>query len=181
MARRAFDDTSYAAVLQSAELSTTAFGLAVGATRDISSKVTLSALIRKDFTARVNVDSARYGGATSLGADYGLPWTFAGAGLFRVTPLLQVATQAVYRTWAAANQGMVALGAPGASNSLELSVGGELTSRVRRTTQFPLRVGRALRDAAVPDRRGPHLPAARIRGFGRHRRAFREAARAGST
>ena len=92
VARRAFDDTSYATVLQSAELSTTAWGLAVGATRELSSKVTLSALIRKDFTASVHVDSALYGGATSLGADYGLPWTFAGAGLFRVTPLLQVAT-----------------------------------------------------------------------------------------
>ena len=58
VARRAFDDTSYAAVLQSAELSTTGFGLAIGATRDLSSKVTLAALIRKDFTASVNVDSA---------------------------------------------------------------------------------------------------------------------------
>lgn len=148
VARRAFDDTSYATVLQSAELSTTAFGVAVGATRDIGSKVTLSALIRKDFTASVHIDSALYGGATTLGSDYGLPWTFAGAGLFRVTPLLQVATQAVYRTWASANQGMVSLGAPGASNSLELSIGGELTSRVRRTSQFPLRVG--LRYATLP-------------------------------
>lgn len=141
VARRAFDDTLYTPVLQSAELSTTGFGLAVGATRDMGSKVTLSALIRKDFTASVHVDSARYGGATELGSDYGLPWTFAGSGLFRVTPLLQVATQAVYRTWSSANQGMVTLGAPGAKNSLELSAGGELTSRVRRTTQFPLRIG----------------------------------------
>lgn len=141
VARRAFDDTLYTSVLQSAELSTTGFGVAVGATRDVGSKVTLSALIRKDFTASVHIDSARYGGATTLGADYGLPWTFAGAGLFRVTPLLQVATQAVYRTWASANEGMVTLGAPGAKNSIELSAGGELTSRVRRTTQFPLRIG----------------------------------------
>lgn len=141
VARRAFDDTLYTPVLQSAELSTTGFGLAVGATRDISSKVTLAALIRKDFTANVNIDSARYGGATALGSSYGLPWTFAGSGIFRVTPLLQIATQAVYRTWSAANEGMVGLGAPGASNSLELSAGGELVSRVRRTTQFPLRIG----------------------------------------
>ena len=156
VARRAFDDTSYAAVLQSAELSTTGFGLAVGGTRDLSSKVTLSILIRKDFTASVHVDSARYGGATDLGADYGLPWTFAGGGLFRVTPLLQVATQAVYRTWASANQGMVSLGAPGAKNSLELSAGGELTSRVRRTTQFPLRIG--LRYATLPFLIGEGVP-----------------------
>ena len=141
VARRAFDDTLYTPVLQSAELSTTGFGLAIGATRDISSKVTLAALIRKDFTASVNIDSALYGGATELGSSYGLPWTFAGSGLFRVTPLLQVATQVVYRTWSSANEGMVNLGAPGASNSLELSAGGELTSRVRRTTQFPLRIG----------------------------------------
>jgi hypothetical protein len=52
-----------------------------------------------------------------------------------------MATQVVYRTWASANEGMVSLGAPGARNSIELSVGGELTSRVRRTTQFPLRIG----------------------------------------
>ena len=148
VARRAFDDTLYTPVLQSAELSTTGFGLAVGATRDLGSKVTLSALIRKDFTASVHIDSALYGGATALGSDYGLPWTFAGAGLFRVTPLLQVATQAVYRTWASANEGMVTLGAPGASNSFEISAGGELTSRVRRTTQFPLRVG--LRYGTLP-------------------------------
>lgn len=148
VARRAFDDTSYAPVLQSAELSTTGFGLAVGATRDFGSRVSLSALIRKDFTARVNIDSALYGGATTIGSDYGLPWTFAAAGLFRVTPLLQVAAQGVYRTWSSANQGMLTLGAPGAKNSLELSAGGELTSRVRRTTQFPLRVG--VRYATLP-------------------------------
>jgi hypothetical protein len=47
VARRAFDDTLYTPVLQSAELSTTGFGLAIGATRDISSKVTLAALIGK--------------------------------------------------------------------------------------------------------------------------------------
>ncbi len=147
VARRAFDDTSYATVLQSAELSTTGFGVAIGATRDIG-QTTLSALVRKDFTASVNVDSAFYGGATALGADYGLPWTFAGAGLFRVTPLLRVAAQVMYRTWSSANQGMVSLGAPGASNTIDLSVGGELTSRVRRTTQFPLRVG--VRYATLP-------------------------------
>lgn len=148
VARRAFDDTSYAPVLQSAELSTTGFGLAVGATRDFGSRVSLSALIRKDFTARVHIDSALYGGATAIGSDYGLPWTFAAAGLFRVTPLLQVAAQGVYRTWSSANQGMLTLGAPGAKNSLELSAGGELTSRVRRTTQFPLRIG--VRYATLP-------------------------------
>jgi hypothetical protein len=148
VARRAFDDTSYATVLQFAELSTTAFGLSVGATREINSKVTLSALIRKDFTATVNVDSALYGGATNLGTDYGLPWTFAGGALLRATPLLQVAVQGTYRTWSAANSSLVNLGAPGSTNTLEVSVGGELTSRVRRTTQFPLRVG--LRYATLP-------------------------------
>lgn len=141
VARRAFDDTSYATVLQSAQTSTTGFGLAIGATREVSSKLTLSALIRKDFTARVNIDSALYGGATTIGADYGLPWTFAGGGLFSLTPFFQVAAQGVYRTWSAANQSLVSLGAPGAKNSLELSLGSELTSRARRATQFPLRVG----------------------------------------
>ena len=141
VARRAFDDTSYSAVLQSAQTSTTGFGLAIGATRAVSNTLTLSALVRKDFTARVNIDSALYGGATTIGADYGLPWTFAAGAILSVTPFLQVATQGVYRTWSAANQSMVNLGAPGAKNSLDLSLGAELTSRARRATQFPLRVG----------------------------------------
>ena len=141
VARRAFDDTSYATVLQTAELSTYGFGFSVGATRQLSNQVKLSALVRKDFTANVSVDSARYGGATDVGSDYGLPWTFAAGGLFQATPFLQVAVQGVYRTWSAANAGMVDLGGPGAKNSIELSAGAELTSKVRRSTQFPLRIG----------------------------------------
>lgn len=141
VARRAFDDTSYATVLQTAELSTYGFGFSVGVTRQLNSQVKLSALIRKDFTANVSVDSALYGGATSIGSDYGLPWTFAAGGLFQATPILQVALQGVYRTWSSANAGMVNLGAPGSDNSLELSAGAELTSKVRRSTQFPLRIG----------------------------------------
>ena len=141
VARRAFDDTAYATVLQSAQTSTTGFGLAIGATRAVSNALTLSVLVRKDFTAKVNIDSALYGGATTIGSDYGLPWTFAGGALLSVTPFLQVAAQGVYRTWSAANQSMVNLGAPGAKNSLDLSLGAELTSRARRATQFPLRVG----------------------------------------
>lgn len=141
VARRAFADTNYATVLQTAELSTYGFGFSVGVTRQLSSQVKLSALVRKDFTANVSVDSARYGGATTIGSDYGLPWTFAAGGLFQATPSLQIAAQGVYRTWSSANADMVSLGAPGASNAIELSAGAELTSKVRRSTQFPLRIG----------------------------------------
>jgi len=140
-ARRAFDDTSYATVRQTAQTSTTGFGLAIGATRVLSNKLTLAAFVRKDFTANVNIDSVAFGGATTIGADYGLPWTFAAGGLLAVTPFMEVSAQGVYRTWSSANASLTNLGAPGAKNSLELSLGGELTSRARRATQFPLRVG----------------------------------------
>ena len=115
--------------------------------------MTLAALIRKDFTASVNIDSALYGGATALGP-LRLAMDLRRLRSLPRDPAPAGRDQVVYRTWASANEGMVNLGAPGASNSLELSAGGELTSRVRRTTQFPLADRRTVRHAPVPHRGG---------------------------
>jgi hypothetical protein len=49
--------------------------------------------------------------------------------------------QGIYKTWSSANAGLVSLGAPGSTNVIDLSAGGELSSWSRRANQFPLRFG----------------------------------------
>jgi hypothetical protein len=140
VAKRVFGDTNYVTVVQGNELSTTAFGVGVGAVHEFSSRLAIAALIRKDFTAKVNIDSAQFGGSTGTSARYGLPWTIA-AGLKVRRSKLELALQGAYRTWSAADSALVDLGAPGSANSIDLSVGAELSPNVRRPTQFPLRIG----------------------------------------
>lgn len=141
VAKRVFSDSNYVTVIQGNELSTTAFGVAVGATHDLNARFSIAAMIRKDFSATVNIDSAQFGGSTGFGTKYGLPWTI-GAGV-RARPMtnLDIAVSGEYQTWSAADSALVQLGAPGSANSFSIRGGAELSSNYRRRTQFPLRIG----------------------------------------
>ena len=141
VAKRVFGDSNYVTVIQGNELSTTAFGIAVGGVHDINSRLSIAAMIRKDFSATVNIDSAQFCGSTGFGTKYGLPWTI-GAGV-RARPMgnLDIAVSGEYQTWSAADSALVQLGAPGSANSFSIRGGAELSSNYRRRTQFPLRIG----------------------------------------
>jgi len=59
---------------------------------------------------------------------------------YRLSPRLELATQGLLRTWSGANSDLLADGAPGAKNTVDLSLGGEYVNP-RRPYQLPLRFG----------------------------------------
>jgi hypothetical protein len=101
----------------------------------------VAALVRADGSAGVDRDSVRV-------FEVDLPYTF-GLG-FRWTPgpRLQVAAQGLFRTWSGANSDLLAAGAPGARNTIDLSLGGEYVGDPHRPFRRPLRFG--VRYASLP-------------------------------
>ena len=69
-----------------------------------------------------------------------LPYTFGLGVRYRLSPRLELATQGLLRTWSGANSDLLADGAPGAKNTVDLSLGGEYVNP-RRPYQLPLRFG----------------------------------------
>ncbi len=139
--RRAFSDSSYLAIRQSAELSYQGFGLSAGILHQLSPSVQLAALIRTDGKATIDLDSAR-----AFTVD--LPWTVGAGVKIRTSRRISLAAQAVYRTWSGANSDLVAQGAPGARNTMELNIGGEVVRKLRSPSSLPLRWG--VRYAQLP-------------------------------
>ncbi len=139
--RRAFSDSSYLAIRQSAELSYQGFGLSAGILHQLSPSVQLAALIRTDGKATIDLDSAR-----AYTVD--LPWTVGAGVKIRASRRISLAAQAVYRTWSGANSDLVAQGAPGARNTMELNIGGEVARKLRSPSSLPLRWG--VRYAQLP-------------------------------
>lgn len=139
--RRAFSDSSYLAIRQSAELSYQGFGLSAGILHQLSPSVQLAALIRTDGKATIDLDSAR-----AFTVD--LPWTVGAGVKIRTSRRINLAAQAVYRTWSGANSDLVAQGAPGARNTMELNIGGEVVRKLRSPSSLPLRWG--VRFAQLP-------------------------------
>jgi hypothetical protein len=54
---------------------------------------------------------------------------------------LNLASQALYRTWSAANSDLLEQGGTGAENTLEIAAGAEYATDVKRPTRWPLRLG----------------------------------------
>jgi hypothetical protein len=69
-----------------------------------------------------------------------LPYTFGLGVRYRLSAQLEVATQGIYRTWSGANSDLQAIGAPGAENTVDLSLGAELVNP-RKPYKLPLRLG----------------------------------------
>ena len=131
---RTFADDSYAPVTQRAELSYAGIGGSIGTVRQLGPSLAVAALVRSDGHVGIDRDSTRV-------SRVDLPYTF-GLGLrWRASRRLEVATQGLYRTWSAANSDLLAEGAPGARNTVELALGGEYVSDPRRPFRRPLRFG----------------------------------------
>lgn len=133
--RRGFEDTTYIDVAQRSELSTTGIGFSVGTVITITPRFWASALVRNDGTQDVERDSV------DVSSDLPLPWTFGGGLRWRPTGKLDIAVQGLYRTWSEADSALLAVNAPGAANTIDLSIGMELVKNTRQPSHLPIRLG----------------------------------------
>jgi hypothetical protein len=132
--RRTFADTTYQPARDSSELSFAGVGVELGVVRNFGPNFSVAATVRSDGHVNVDRDSTRAGTVD-------LPYTF-GLGLrWRARPKLELAGQALMRTWSGANSDLLAQGGTGADNTLDLSFGGEFTPDPRRPGRRPLRFG----------------------------------------
>jgi hypothetical protein len=139
--RRVWEDTTYLATRQTAELDYLAFGVSVGAIIRPIAGVALAGSIRRDGTMDIRRDSLP---TTSIA----LPWTLSGGMRVALGPRLDVAAHISTRDWSVANDGLVGEGAIGARNTIEYSAGLEYVRNARRRDQLPLRIG--IRSAQLP-------------------------------
>lgn len=129
-----FDDPDFLPSRQRSELSYTGVGVSVGASRQFGPNLGISAVARWDGHVNVDLDSIRVG-------KIDLPYTF-GLGLgWRPAAKLNLATQALYRTWSGANSDLLAMGGTGAQNTVEVAAGAEYTGDPRRPYRRPIRFG----------------------------------------
>jgi hypothetical protein len=139
--RRVWEDTTYLATRQTAEVDYLGFGVSVGAVLRPVPGVMVAGTIRRDGSLDVRRDSLPT-------ATIELPWTLAGAVRVAVGSRLDVSAQISTRDWSVANDGLVGEGAVGARNTIEYSAGLEFARNARRRDHLPLRVG--IRSAQLP-------------------------------
>jgi len=131
---RIFDDPNLLSSRQRSELSFTGVGVSLGVTRQFGPTFSVSAVARSDGHVNMDRDSARIGSID-------LPYS-AGLGLrWRPSPRLDLAGQALVRTWSGANSDLLALGGTGAKNTIEAALGAEYTPDPRRPSRRPIRIG----------------------------------------
>lgn len=146
--QRAFADTQYLPVEQTAELSYAGVGASIGAVHQLGRSLWVAAIARSDGNAKVDRDSVRV-------ATVDLPYTL-GLGLrWKAGARLDLAAHGIFHTWSGANSDLLASGGPGADNTLEVSVGGEYVGDPRRPYRRPIRFG--ARYATLPFLLGPGL------------------------
>ncbi len=133
-ARRTFADSSFLPFRQSAELSTTGWGVSAGLVGRLSSTFMVALTARSDAKADVDRDSTATG-------EIDLPHRFGAGMLWQVHPKLTVAGHAQYHTWSAANSDLLAQGGVGAKNTWEVAVGAEWVGDPDRPFRRPLRLG----------------------------------------
>jgi hypothetical protein len=133
-ASRVFADSTFRPTSQTTELSYAGVGLSVGVIRNFGPTFSLAATVRSDAKANVDRDSSR---VTTVD----LPYTFGFGMRWRARPKLELAGDVIARTWSGANSDLLAQGGTGSRNTIEASLGAELTPDPRRPTRNPLRVG----------------------------------------
>jgi hypothetical protein len=134
VSKRSFEDSNYVSSTQRAEVSYAGVGVSGGVIHQMGARFSVAALARWDSHLKVDRDSARVGTVD-------LPYTF-GLGLrWQPVPKLDLATQAVVRTWSGANSDLLEQGGVGAENTFEVALGGEYTPDVKRPFRRPLRFG----------------------------------------
>jgi hypothetical protein len=136
MGAREWEDPSYLAVSERAELAYFGVGLSAGFLMQPMSGLAFAASIRKDGPLDVRLDSTE-----SISTTIDMPLTFSGGLRGRVKRGVELSGAMMYRNWSKADAGIRKLGAIGAANTLEFSGGVEVTRDPKRPTQFPLRLG----------------------------------------
>jgi hypothetical protein len=135
VSRRVFPDTlPYLSSRQQSELSYAGAGLSVGLMRQFGQNFGVAAIARSDGHLNKDRDSTRIGTVD-------LPYTFGLGMHWRPSPQLDLAGQALVRTWSAANSDLLAQGGLGAENTFEVAAGAEFTPDPKRPYRRPLRLG----------------------------------------
>jgi hypothetical protein len=132
--RRSFSDSAYVSSSQRAEISYAGVGLSAGVVRQFGTRFALATMLRWDGHLNVDRDSARVGTVD-------LPYSFGLGMRWQPAATLNLASQAIYRTWSAANSDLLAQGGTGAENTLEVAAGAEYTPDPKQPTRWPLRFG----------------------------------------
>lgn len=138
---RRFADSTVLPVIQTAEFASSGVGLSLGGSHRVNRFLSLAGMVRKDFRASLELDSIDVG-------SYALPWHAAVGARLQVNRRLEVGLQALMRTWSVADSFLVANGAAGARNTLDLSAGAEYVTTVGRPGMLPVRLG--VRRATLP-------------------------------
>jgi hypothetical protein len=142
-ARRSFDDSAFAHIRQTAELSFSGVGFAVGIVQQVTRGFRVAASVRSDGNATIKQDSSE-----TASGHIDLPYTFAGGMELTISKKLTAAAQGVYRTWSGANSDLIKLGGIGSVNSYDISLGAEYIRDLKRPAQLPIRFG--VRYARLP-------------------------------
>jgi hypothetical protein len=134
--RRSFSDpdSAYVSSVQRAELSFAGLGLSAGLVRQFGARFSVATTLRWDDHLKVDLDSSRVGTVD-------LPFSFGLGMRWQPAPTLNLAGQAIYRTWSAANSDLLERGGTGAENTLEVAAGGEYTPDPKLPTRWPVRFG----------------------------------------
>jgi len=132
--KRTFEDPSYLPIAEKTELSYAGIGASVGVIHQLGGGLAVAALARSDGHVGVDRDSTRV-------SEMDLPYTLGLGARWQLTPKLALAGQGIVRTWSASNSDLLAAGAPGSENTVDLAVGAEYVGDPRRPGRRPLRVG----------------------------------------
>jgi hypothetical protein len=132
--RRSFDDPSFLSSHQTAEVSYTGIGVSAGLIRQFGSRFAVALLARSDGHLNVDRDSTPV-------SKIDLPYTFGLGMRWHPVGKLDLAGQAIVRTWSGANSDLLQQGGTGSSNTLDVSGGLEYTSDPKRPYRRPIRLG----------------------------------------
>lgn len=148
--RRKFSDSVYFPVRLRNELSVVGPGVSVGLLAEPVSGFRVSGMFRWDGDVTLYRDSTRVGKVP-------MPLTFA-VGAQWGSDRVQLGTHALARTWSVQHDYSLSQGGTGASNTLEVSAGGQLITDPVQTGRFPLRFGARWASLPYPPSPGGATP-----------------------
>ncbi len=118
--RRVFQDSLdlYQSFRDSTEISFDGFGFSLSVMGDLSRTLSVALLLRSDGNANVTIDSTDAG-------EVDLPYTLRAGLMWSPSRVLTIGAEGTYQTWSALNSDLLEVGGLGASNSYQVSLGGE--------------------------------------------------------
>jgi hypothetical protein len=119
---------------QRAEISYAGIGVSAGLVRQFGPGFTVASMVRWDGHLNVDRDSIRIG-------TIDLPYSFGLGFRWQPAAKLNLASQAIFRTWSGANSDLLQRGGVGAENTIEVAAGGEFIPDPKRPFRRPLRFG----------------------------------------